>query len=83
MIQRTEGIEIVVVTNVPARSPPVAPPVWSDHMKPRQGEGKHYFSPAVGKLGKSVKKQDTRPALRLEARLQHMHSETVDVFDEA
>jgi hypothetical protein len=30
-----------------------------------------------------MKEQDTRPALRLEARLQHMHSETVDVVDKA
>jgi hypothetical protein len=61
----------------------MAPPVWSNHMKPRRGEGQHHLSPAVGKLRKSVKEQDARPALPLEARLQHMHPETVDVIDEA
>ena len=51
-------------------------------MKPGLGQGQHHFAPAVGEFRKAVQQQHARPIGGLEAGLEQVHPEAVDVVDE-
>ena len=62
---------------------PVTSEIWSDDVKPRRGDRQHHLSPAVRELRKTVNEKDGGPIPDLEAPLEHVHPEAVDVVDEA
>ena len=86
-VEHAEGRKLAVVGGVPAAGAPVAPLVRRDHVKPRLCERQHHLSPAVRELWEAVQQQDAGPVAgrnaAVEAGLQHMHAEAVDVVDEA
>jgi hypothetical protein len=51
-------------------------------VKASGGDGQHHLSPAIRELWKSVKEQNARTTLDLEACLKDVHPETVDIIDE-
>jgi len=67
--RRRKGIEVAIISVVPACGAPIAPLVGSDDMEPRGCKGCHHLSPGVGKLREAVEKQDARPTFTLEAGL--------------
>jgi hypothetical protein len=83
LVKSGERTGVVVIANIPTRSAPVASPVRSNYVKPGLGDRQHYLSPAIRELRKSVKQHNAGPVLHLEARLEDMHSETVNIVDEA
>src|SRR5258706_16158508 len=83
LVESGEWTEVIVIANVPTRGPPVASPVRSDYVKPSSGERQHRLSPAIRELRKSVKEHNTGPVFHVEARLEDVHSEAVNVVREA
>ena len=82
-VEDAEGAEVAVVVAVPARGAPVASLVGGDHVKPGRRDRQHHLPPAVRELREAVQEQDAWPVPALEARLQDVHRETVDVVHEA
>ena len=44
-------------------------------------QNRHHLAPTERQFGKTVQQQHAGPAFGLEAGLQHMHAQAVDVFD--
>jgi len=82
LMKRRKRIETVIEPDTRPRGTAIAPPVGSYHMESGLADRQHYFSPAVSKLGKSVQEYDAGAFIGLEACLQHVHSYSVDIFDE-
>jgi hypothetical protein len=78
-IQKAEAREIGVVARVPTGGAPVAALVGSDRVITRCGQRRQDLAPAIGELGKAVQQQDRRPAGPLEAGLEDVDIQAVDV----
>ncbi len=81
-VEQAERLEVAVVVGVPAGRAAVAALVGRHHVVARGRERRHDLAPAPGELGEAVQQQHTRPARRLEAGLEDVHREAVDVLDE-
>ena len=81
-VEHAERAEVAVVVAVPAGGAAVAALVRRDHVIAGRRQRQHHLAPAVGELREAVQQQQAGPA-RLEAGLQHVHREAVDVVDEA
>ena len=82
-IRQAERGEVAVVIGVPSRGAAIAALVRRDDVIAGFGKRQHHLAPAIGKLRKAVQQQEARAAACLEAGLQHVHGEAVDVLDGA
>ena len=81
-VEHEKRLGIRVPGIVPADGAAKAATVRGDRIITRGGQGRHHLAPAISEVGKTMKQQHQRPARRLEARLQDVHGQAVDVRDE-
>ncbi len=81
-VEHEKRLGIRVPGIVPAGGAAKAATVRGDHIITRGGHGRHHLAPAVSEVRKTMKHQHQRPARRLEARLEDVHGQAVDVGDE-
>ncbi len=82
-VEKAERPEVAVILAVPADGAAIAALVGGDDMKALRRQRQHHLAPAVGQLREAVQQQEAGPAFGLEARLQDVHPQAVDVVDEA
>src|SRR5208282_4735411 len=82
-VQNSEGSEIAIIVPAPAGGAPIPSLVGGDDVEPLRRERQHDLPPGVGKLRKAVEEQDQGPPHGLEAGLQHVYAQPVDIGHEA
>ena len=79
LVHHPERAEVTVVVGLPSRRPPVAAQVRCDDMVSGAGQGRHDAPPAVRQVGEAVQQQQARPVRDLEARLEEVHPQAIDL----
>ena len=79
LVHHPERAEVTVVVGLPSRRSPVAAQVGCDDMVPGAGQSRHDAPPAVRQVGEPVQQQQARPARGLEARLEEVHPQAIDL----
>ena len=74
--------EVAVVVRIPAHGPSVSTLVGSDHVVASLGQRNHDPPPAVRELREAVEQQHARALATIEASLEHVHRQTIDVADQ-
>src|ERR1041384_5148358 len=80
-VQKSERIRIGIVGTVPPCGSAIATLVGRNHVIACGRQREHDFTPAIGKLWKTMHQENCRLTGFFETRLQNMYAKAVDVWD--